>query len=250
MPALRCSFESDGATKKRDCPPRDRARDGTDATQQEAGATVHGPTACVPGCTPTMVAGWEALGETYWCSAPPPAPPPTTGAHGGSGSGGSGSGGSSSTPPASVDELVSRDFSCPWRPTALPSMLASWAARRAANVTDCSARCAARRAGMSADELARFDAARARFYSEAVLDRSSVLQAMPHSVEALFYIGGVTEEACTAQQKVAPGDHLHSSRCDAFTRAARDAAQRAFGVHVPLLQLNLRDAHTPFALAL
>ena len=197
MPSILCAYESDGATKKRDCP--------THAT------------ACVPGCTPTFLTDWPA---DYWCTQPWSA------------------------------RSVGGNYSCPWRPTDLSTMLDSWHARRLANYTDCSPRCEERRARLSGDALKAFDERRLRFYSEVVLSRATVLQAMPHSVEAFFTIEDVNETECEMQGAAGGGDQIGFGRCEAFTREARRAFVDAFGLddaHAPpVLRLRLRAMSEPF----
>lgn len=139
--AIRCAYESDGATKKRDCP------------------LMPGTSACVAGCTPTMLPNWTDLGETYWCSRV------WTPAH-------------HLETPAAVSASF---FSCPWRPADLDSMLTSWAARRTAAFVECSPKCEQRRASLSGEALREYDARRARYYSEVVLDRNYFMQALPQA---------------------------------------------------------------------
>ena len=75
----------------------------------------------------------------------------------------------------------------------MPSMLESWAARRAAGYTECSPKCEARRHALTGDALRAYEANRAHYYSEAVLDRAAIEAELPHSILAFFYIAGVNE---------------------------------------------------------
>ena len=228
--AMRCAFESDGATKKRDCP----SATATSSTLAGGGTNGEGTTACVPGCTPTHLANWSILGDRYWCHRA----------------------WSDSQHVEAPNATGAGYFSCPWRPSDLDTMLDSWAARRAASYTECSSKCEARRARLTGDARRAFEMQRGRYYSEVVMDRAALLQEMPHAILAFFYVAGVDEAACPGSEGVdvraGDGDQLSTPRCEAFTRAARLAIQRAFRMphgQPPLLVLNLRDASAPFALA-
>lgn len=214
---MRAGFDwrQDGATKKRDCPP---------APPSSAAA------ACVAGCTPTMLPNWRALGERYWCER-------------------------AWTPSEHVELTAAASgntsfFTCPWRPSALGAMLNSWEARRAAGFTDCSPKCAARRAALTGAARAEYEARRAHYYSEVVLDRAALEAGLPHAIEAFFYVAGVNESACNAD-KMASGDKITRPRCEAFTRDARRVLLRAFGLgaaELPLVRLDVHDgAGAPFS---
>ena len=130
------------------------------------------------------------------------------------------------------------------------SSLLTASARTSVSTSQADLRAHAARA-LRGDALKAFDERRLRFYSEVVLSRASVLQAMSHSVEAFFYIdGGVNETECEMQGAAGGGDQIGFGRCEAFTREARREFVDAFGLddaHAPpVLRLRLRAMSEPF----
>lgn len=212
-----CAYERDAASKKRDCP--SAAAIGTSAA-------IAPP--CIPGCTPTMEAGWQSLGDSFWCTDADKRLDVGIAQHA---------------------EDSQHHFACPWR--TLGDMMDRWYVMRQANFSTCGPKCERRRAGLHGAALRHFNEyVLGHYYNEVVLSRSAFAHALPYSVEAIFFVDGVSDADCAAH-KAAPGDSLRVPRCEAFARAAHASLLSAFELDVsdqsiPLLRLVMHDRESPF----
>ena len=250
-----CAYERDAVTNKRDCPsPSDDGGDGGGVSQGSGGAGAAELEAeleaerCVPGCTPTHLHGWRELGQRYWCAR----------------RGGPDGGLPEAAALVNGSALEFGPFACPWRPGDLEEMIVSWAELRRANHSHCGARCERARARLSGAALEAYeDLVLGRYYNEVVIERAAVVDAIPLSIEAVYYPSPVAvHEVYWRMGQRCPelgtaGGCVEVARRTAalyenVARATHAALRRAFphsSGAIPLVVLNLSERWAPFRVA-